>query len=146
MGLFNRNNNNNEPITVENIQAMKESILAGNYVEIQIPTITSIADNVLAAKEVTLFGNRPIQAANGGVNTLWNITELYFGENACCISLGGRLFPYKFIECIMKHPVNIDRYGLVLTTGEIINFNFSEELQCVAALELFRDFGVEVIK
>ena len=37
MGLFNKNNNE-ENITVDNIQAMKESILAGNYVEIQIPT------------------------------------------------------------------------------------------------------------
>ena len=56
------------------------------------------------------------------------------------------MFPYKLIDCVMKHPVNILRYGLVLTNGEVVNFNFTIELQCVATLELFQDFGVEVIE
>ena len=58
MGLFNRNNNRNNNIkvvNVENIQAMKESILAGNYVEIQFPTITSITDNIIKASKSGSF-------------------------------------------------------------------------------------------
>lgn len=149
MGLFNRNNNRNNNIkvvNVENIQAMKESILAGNYVEIQFPTITSITDNIQASKNGSIFRESSYSAAEGGVSTLWNITQLWINKNACSIELGGRLFPYKLIDCVMKHPVNILRYGLVLTNGEVVNFNFTIELQCVATLELFQDFGVEVIE
>lgn len=150
MGLFNRNNNNRnnniKVVNVENIQAMKESILAGNYVEIQFPTITSITDNIIKASESGSFFETSYDAAERGVSTLWNITKLWINKNACSIELGGRLFPYKLIDCVMKHPVNILRYGLVLTNGEVVNFNFTIELQCVATLELFQDFGVEVIE
>lgn len=148
MGLFSKNNDNNniEQITVENIQAMKESILAGNYVEIQFPTITSITDNIQASKNGSVFRQSSYSAAEGGVSTLWNITQLWMGEHACSIELGGRLFPYKMIECVMKHPVNILRYGLILSTGEVVSFNFTNELQCIGVLDLFRDFGVEVIE
>ena len=148
MGLFSKNNNDNniEQITVENIQAMKESILAGNYVEIQFPTITSITDNIQASKYNLSIFKTTYDAAEGGVSTLWNITQLWMGEHACSIELGGRLFPYKMIDCVMKHPVNLLRYGLILSTGEVVSFNFTIELQCIGVLDLFRDFGVEVIE
>ena len=143
MGLFG-NNKNVDPI--EQRQIIRQEIFEGNYVEIAIPTINSISDNILAAKELTLFGNRPVQAANGGVSTTWNITSLTIGNQACSIELGGMLIPYFLVKSLMKHPFNDMRYSFILANNQIINFSFRDELQMEVVLDIFREKGLNIVE
>lgn len=141
MGLF----GNNIDLS-EQKQIIRQEIFEGKYVEIAIPTINSISDNILAAKELTLFGNRPKFAADGGVSTTWNITSLTIGNQACAIELGGMLIPYFLIKSIMKHPFKDMRYSFILVNNEIINFSFRDELQMEVALEIFKEKGLNIVE
>ena len=141
MGLF----GNNIDLS-EQKQIIRQEIFEGKYVEIAIPTINSISDNILAAKELTLFGHGPKFAADGGVSTTWNITSLTIGNQACAIELGGMLIPYFLIKSIMKHPFKDMRYSFILVNNEIINFSFRDELQMEVALEIFKEKGLNIVE
>lgn len=145
MGLF-RNNDNNEVNILELKETIKKDIFEGKYVEIAIPTIKSISDNILSAKELTFGGLKPVEAAKSGVGTTWTLTSLTIGSNACSIELGGMLIPYFIVKSLMKHPFNEMRYSFILTNNEIITFSFQHELQKEVALDVLKEKGINIVE
>lgn len=122
---------------------IKNDILQSKTVKIHVPLIRTMADKILIARYGThIIHNEQYVADNEGIDTLWTVSELILGEEACCISLGAKLMPYYMIDKIIKHPSfdkNNMTYGIVMTNGEIINFRFTDHMQKNMVLEVLKE-------
>lgn len=142
---------NNYPITqglideyiVNKKDRIKTDILQSRSVNIHVPSIRSMTDKILIAQYNTeLFHTGQDVADWEGIDTLWTVSELILGDEACCIKLGAKLMPYYMIDKIIKHP-SFDKYemtyGIIMTNGEIINFRFTDAMQKNIVLEILNE-------
>lgn len=122
---------------------IKDDILQSKTVNIQVPSIRSMTDKILTAQYGThIIHNSQWVADNEGIDTLWTVSELTLGDEACCISIGAKLMPYYMIDKIIKHPSfdNSDMtYGIIMTNGDIISFRFTDVMQKDAVLEILNE-------
>lgn len=135
----------------EYLQALHNNVLddvkQNKRIEIHVPSIRSMTDKLMVAKYGVHLVRRTEDAmrqiAEGeGIDTIWTISYLTFGDEACSIELGARLIPYKLVDCVLKHPSfdeNDMTYGVVLKNGDIINFRFTDHVQRDVALQLFNE-------
>lgn len=122
---------------------IKNDILQSKTVKIHVPSIRTMTDKILTARYGThVIHNEVYVSDREGIDTLWTVSQLVLGDEACCILLGQKLMPYYMIEKIIKHP-SFDKsdmtYGIIMTNGEIINFRFTDHMQKNIVLEILNE-------
>ena len=71
-----------------------------------------MTDKILTARYGTHVIHNEVYVSDWeGIDTLWNVSQLVLGDEACCILLGQKLMPYyseifRTVQCQKKHHSN----------------------------------------